>query len=302
MQFDWSTFALQTVNFAILVWLLHRFLYKPVLRLVDAAPQRNRQAVRRRASGRGGGDRRRLAAIDDRARRHRRRTRGGIDRSGGAGGDSSPRRGAPRRSETPPLCSTERARRWPTSVPRFSPRRAARRLISAADIAGRLLADVPLKLRADAWIERIEQHLAELPAAERDALARQLPDGVSLTVVTAAALSADTAEAWRSRLGECAWRARRRRFRGRCRACRRRGAAFPHRHPALFVAKRACRDARRDRGRWQRWLTSLRHLARPQPAAYRRRRAGAAARADRPRRPDRRWRGDGHRAARHAAR
>ena len=36
MHFDWSTFALQTVNFAILVWLLHRFLYKPVLALVDA--------------------------------------------------------------------------------------------------------------------------------------------------------------------------------------------------------------------------------------------------------------------------
>ncbi len=36
MHFDWSTFALQTVNFAILVWLLHRFLYRPVLRLVDA--------------------------------------------------------------------------------------------------------------------------------------------------------------------------------------------------------------------------------------------------------------------------
>ncbi len=36
MHFDWSTFALQTINFAILVWLLHRFLYQPVLRLVDA--------------------------------------------------------------------------------------------------------------------------------------------------------------------------------------------------------------------------------------------------------------------------
>ena len=36
MQFDWWTLALQTVNFAVLVWLLHRFLYKPVLRMVDA--------------------------------------------------------------------------------------------------------------------------------------------------------------------------------------------------------------------------------------------------------------------------
>ena len=36
MPFDWSTLALQTLNFAILVWLLHRFLYKPVLRVMDA--------------------------------------------------------------------------------------------------------------------------------------------------------------------------------------------------------------------------------------------------------------------------
>jgi len=35
MQFDWGTLALQTVNFAILVWLLYRFLYRPVLRMVD---------------------------------------------------------------------------------------------------------------------------------------------------------------------------------------------------------------------------------------------------------------------------
>ncbi len=36
MHFDWWTFALQVVNFAVLVWLLHRFLYKPVLRMIDA--------------------------------------------------------------------------------------------------------------------------------------------------------------------------------------------------------------------------------------------------------------------------
>ena len=36
MHFDWWTLALQTINFAILAWLLHRFLYKPVLRVIDA--------------------------------------------------------------------------------------------------------------------------------------------------------------------------------------------------------------------------------------------------------------------------
>jgi len=33
--FDWSTFALEIVNFLVLVWLLKRFLYKPVLDMVE---------------------------------------------------------------------------------------------------------------------------------------------------------------------------------------------------------------------------------------------------------------------------
>ena len=36
MGLDWTTLALQLVNFAILVWLLQRFLYRPVLRVIDA--------------------------------------------------------------------------------------------------------------------------------------------------------------------------------------------------------------------------------------------------------------------------
>src|SRR5690242_10584284 len=36
MHPDWWTIGLQTINFAILVWLLHRFLYKPVLAMIDA--------------------------------------------------------------------------------------------------------------------------------------------------------------------------------------------------------------------------------------------------------------------------
>ncbi|MDD4933605.1 MAG: F0F1 ATP synthase subunit delta [Methylacidiphilaceae bacterium] len=34
MSFDWTTFILQVINFLVLVWLLHRLLFRPVLRLV----------------------------------------------------------------------------------------------------------------------------------------------------------------------------------------------------------------------------------------------------------------------------
>lgn len=34
MDFDWSTFVLEIINFLILVWILKRFLYRPVLRVI----------------------------------------------------------------------------------------------------------------------------------------------------------------------------------------------------------------------------------------------------------------------------
>jgi F-type H+-transporting ATPase subunit b len=36
MQFDWTTFALEIVNFLVLVWILQRFLYKPVTGAIAA--------------------------------------------------------------------------------------------------------------------------------------------------------------------------------------------------------------------------------------------------------------------------
>ena len=36
MLIDWFTVCAQALNFLVLVWLLHRFLYKPVLAAIDA--------------------------------------------------------------------------------------------------------------------------------------------------------------------------------------------------------------------------------------------------------------------------
>lgn len=40
MELNWSTFVLEIINFLVLVWILHRFLYRPVL---DIIAQRHRQ-------------------------------------------------------------------------------------------------------------------------------------------------------------------------------------------------------------------------------------------------------------------
>lgn len=40
MELDWSTFILEVINFLILVWLLKRFLYQPVLNMVELRRQK----------------------------------------------------------------------------------------------------------------------------------------------------------------------------------------------------------------------------------------------------------------------
>ena len=45
MLIDWFTVAAQVINFLILAWLLKRFLYKPILRAIDAREQRISSAL-----------------------------------------------------------------------------------------------------------------------------------------------------------------------------------------------------------------------------------------------------------------
>ena len=40
MQFDWTTFVLEVLNFLVLLWILKRFLYQPVLEVLDARQAR----------------------------------------------------------------------------------------------------------------------------------------------------------------------------------------------------------------------------------------------------------------------
>jgi F-type H+-transporting ATPase subunit b len=57
MQFDWTTFALEALNFLVLVWLLKRFFYRPVLAMIEARRAAtaktiaDAEAVRREAEG-----------------------------------------------------------------------------------------------------------------------------------------------------------------------------------------------------------------------------------------------------------
>ena len=198
MHFDWSTFALQTVNFAILVWLLHRFLYRPVLGLLDdRRAEIDKQYADARTAETKAKDE--LAAIEaERSGIAAERAAALEQVSTQAAEMAATRRIQAERAATELLDTARKALAAERGLALAEAKRAA--LDLGTDIAGRLLAEVPVKLRAEAWFARIEEYLAALPQTEKDALAQQLVDGAQLTVVTASALPAETANAWRTRL------------------------------------------------------------------------------------------------------
>ena len=198
MRFDWSTFALQTVNFAILVWLLHRFLYRPVLRLLDdRRAEIDKQFADARTAETKAKDE--LAAVEaERIGIAAERTAALEQASAQAAEIAATRRTQAEREAAGLLDTARKALAAERGQALAEAKRAA--LDLGTDIAGRLLAEVPVKLRAEAWFARIEEYLAALPQTEKDALAQQLVNGAQLTVVTASALPAETANAWRTRL------------------------------------------------------------------------------------------------------
>ncbi|MGO8915552.1 MAG: hypothetical protein ACLQJR_06560 [Stellaceae bacterium] len=198
MYFSWSTLALQTVNFAVLVWLLRRFLYQPVLRMVDARRAEvdkqyaDAHAVEAKAQEH-------LAAIAaERAGIAAERVAALKTAAAQAEEAAAARRTEAQRDATALLEGARKTLAAERDQALAEARRAA--LDLGSEIAGRLLAELPMALRAEAWIDRIGQHLAALARPDLDALTRQLADGAALTVVTASALPTAAAEAWRSRL------------------------------------------------------------------------------------------------------
>jgi F-type H+-transporting ATPase subunit b len=198
MHFDWSTLVLQTANFAVLVWLLHRFLYRPVLRMVDARRADIEQQYEGARTAEAQAKDRLTAVEAERAGIAAERTAALRETTAEAEQAASARRAQAEREAAALLEEARKTLAAERSQALADTKRAA--LDLGAEIAGRLLAEVPMKLRADGWIERVEQYLTALPKPELDALTQQLPDGVPIRVVTAALLPGESQETWCSRL------------------------------------------------------------------------------------------------------
>jgi F-type H+-transporting ATPase subunit b len=198
MNLDWPTIALQTINFAVLVWLLQHFLYKPVLRMIDARKaELQRQyddanmAERKAKAG--------LAEVEAERANITVEREAALRAAAAQAEEAAKARRAQAESEAAAILDGTRKL---LAIERDKALSEARRsaLDLGADIARRLLAEVPIESGAEAWLRRIERYLAALPKAEIDALIRQLDDSGALTVVTASPLAPETAEKWRAYL------------------------------------------------------------------------------------------------------
>ncbi|HBZ70377.1 MAG TPA: hypothetical protein DEP35_11870 [Deltaproteobacteria bacterium] len=198
MHLDWWTLGLQTVNFAVLVWLLHRFLYRPVLRLIET---RRAEVQQQYADAKAAEDKAKaeLSAVET--------ERAGITAEREAALKASAKQieemtaEGRARSEHEAQALLESTRKTIAAERQQALADAQRLSLElGAQFAQQLLTSVPMALRAEAWIGRMEQYLRDLAPSERDALARQLAAGEPLTVVTAAPLPASAADSWRERL------------------------------------------------------------------------------------------------------
>lgn len=198
MSFDWWTLGLQTVNFTVLVWLLYRLLYRPVLRMIDA----RRAEMEKQYAEAGAATikaQEQLAEVEAARAKIVGEREATLKAAAAQAEEAAKARRAQAESEAGALL--EGARKS-IAEERQQALAEARNVATdlGAEVARRLLDEAPLKARSEAWLDRIEQYLASLPETEKDALAAQLENGDALTVVTASSLGAEEAETWRARL------------------------------------------------------------------------------------------------------
>jgi len=198
MQFDWWTFALQTINFAILVWLLHRFLYRPVLAAVDARRAEIDKAYADAEQARAESEKQLAALKDERAHIAEEREAALKSVAAEAEQTAAARRAQAEREAAAIVAEGEKAIAGERRDALVALQHASMEF--GARVARLLLEEIPADYRADAWLDRLSSHIAGLSAEERERMVTGVGEARPLRIVTAAALAPPTADKWRGRL------------------------------------------------------------------------------------------------------
>jgi F-type H+-transporting ATPase subunit b len=207
MRLDWGTIALQTANLAVLLFLLHRFLYRPALRMIDARKAEVQDQYEK------------AKAADKKAKAHLAEVE--AEKAGLAALRETALKDAAVQAQEAAKVRSAKAEREAQELLDGARKTIAlerQRVLEEArtialdlsiEFARHLVAELPAPVnvgewidpfRSGTWIERIEEYLNALPERELDSLVRQLAEGRALTVVTASPLAPAAAEAWGKRL------------------------------------------------------------------------------------------------------
>jgi len=198
MTIDWWTLALQAVNFLVLVWLLQRFLYKPVMAVIARRREEAQRALDEAA---------RREAEADRARRGFEQEQAGVSAMREKVMAEARDEIEAERKKTIEQARQEAAEVMKTVRAKLADERdealeqlRGRAIDLGADIAAQLLKETASEAMSDVFLARVCDHLANLPENERAELRKALGDGGRVTVVTAPALDEAQQKRWRERL------------------------------------------------------------------------------------------------------
>jgi F-type H+-transporting ATPase subunit b len=199
MSFSWSTFALQVVNFLVLVWLLKRFLFKPVSAIVARRKAEIARAQAEAETARQGAEQahkdfdQHLAENEAQRQALSEQTRSEL---------------AAERTKMIEAAQAEIDKLKSAMLNQIDQERenAAHEMSDqaveiAVQLADRLLRQCSAPALDELFLHRLMDYLDRLSAAERAALLDQSgPDSGSLSVTTASPLDPDSESKWRGAL------------------------------------------------------------------------------------------------------
>lgn len=186
MQFDWWTFAFQLVNVAVLAWLLGRFLFQPVARIIAERKAEGARVLEEAEAAKHAAREAQDAAAAERDQVAAQR----VDLLAKAQQDAEAHKTA--MLEKAKAEAAEIVARARTEAERTTREEGERQLRRASElaiaVARRLLADLPSDARITGYPERLADAVKALGAEERAAI---LADGGDLHLVAPRELRAE---------------------------------------------------------------------------------------------------------------
>jgi F-type H+-transporting ATPase subunit b len=199
MHISWWTLAIQGVNFLVLVWLLQRFLYRPVQDVIEKRRLLGQQAASKAQNAKSEAEALKLRYEQALA---------GIEAERQASLERARAAGEAERLKVLQHAREEAAERVGNAQENIDKDRAkalasVREEVAdlAVKLAATLLADLARSIPNEAILARLEADLARMAPAERRRFDDEIAaNGASLCIVTARALEPDEKRGWQSRL------------------------------------------------------------------------------------------------------